>query len=404
MIEKKFRCCFYVSLICVFNYTPGQSIQIQPPEIETMVGIYGHSIDLTSDGGFIVAGYIKYQSRGFRDHDLWILKADSAGREEWHRTFGGKSTDRGYSVRQTADGGYIVAGETHSFGNGYQFLLIKTDAHGNDEWHRTFGGSGTDRAYELDITSDGGFILAGFTDSKGQGKDDFLIIKLDSHGSVEWNQKYGGKGIDRAYSIRQEKNGGYVVLGNTDSKGAGKSDIWLVRLDSDGTAVWDTTFGGALADEGRCVRQASDGGFFISGTVYDETLHRGDLAVMKLDEKGSLQWQQVLGGPVTEKGERLIETADGGVAVVGYTDSYGAGYADVWLVKLDRDGKMRWAETFGGATTDWGYDIKQAADGGFLISGISKSTGYRATDVWIICTDAEGYKKWDRVFREPEPD
>lgn len=393
-------CHTFLFLVCLRATMSGQSIQTQPPGIETLVGIYGHSIDLTSDGGFIVAGYIKYQTRGFRDHDLWLLKADSSGNEEWRRTFGGKSTDRGYSVSQTPDGGYIVTGETHSFGGGYQMFVIKTDSSGREDWYKSMGGIGTERAYEVDVTSDGGFVLAGFTDSEGAGNDDFWVVRLNALGGVEWQETYGGSGMERAYSVQQVTDGGYVVLGNTDSKGNGRSDIWILRLNPSGAVLWDTTFGGSLADEGRCVRQTSDGGFVVSGTIYDEKLKRSDLAVIKLDQNGVPQWQKNLGGKITEKGERIIETQDGGFAVVGYTDSYGAGYQDLWLVKLNGQGRPEWDKTFGGSTTDWGYDLKQTVGGDILISGISKSTGYRATDVWILCTDASGSRKWERVFRE----
>jgi hypothetical protein len=189
-------------------------------------------IQHTSDSGFIIAGWTFSQGPGFRGN-AWLVKTDSLGNEQWNKVFGGTGVDRGYSIQQTTDGGYILTGFTDSFGAGlYDMLLIKTDNSGNQEWMKTFGGSGRDYGYSVQQTMDGGYIAAGYTLSFGAGGDDFYIVKTDANGNQEWFKTYGGSASDVAYAIQVTADGGYIITGHTLSYGTGLHDVWLIRLET----------------------------------------------------------------------------------------------------------------------------------------------------------------------------
>jgi len=191
-----------------------------------------YSIQQTSDGGYIVAGVTA--SFGTGDEDVFLLKTDASGNLQWAETFGGVYFDVAYSVQQTSDGGYIVAGYTYSFGAGsYDVFLLKTDASGNLQWAKTFGGSGGDYAWSVQQTSDGGYIVAGFTGSFGAGGDVFLL-KTDASGNLQWAKTFGGSDYDRTYSVQQTIDGGYIVAGRTSSFGAGGYDAFLLKTDANG--------------------------------------------------------------------------------------------------------------------------------------------------------------------------
>ena len=194
---------------------------------------YASSVQQTSDGGYIVAG--KTYSFGAGWYDIFFIKTDASGNVQWTKTYGGTDWDDAYSVQHTSDGGYIVAGETYSFGAGWSdIFFIKTDASGNVQWAKTYGGTNYDEAYSVQQTSDGGYILAGYTQSFGAGYGDIFLVKTDANGNVQWAKTYGGTSSDWASSVQQTSDGGYIVAGYTSSFGAGWSDIFLIKTDANG--------------------------------------------------------------------------------------------------------------------------------------------------------------------------
>ena len=178
----------------------------------------------------------------------------------WNKTFGGAIKDQAYSLVQSSDGGFAIAVETTSFGaGGWDVMLVKTDVYGNMQWYKTYGGAGTDYVNSVILTADGGYLLTGHTNSWGAGGYDVNVIKTDSLGNLQWNKTYGGAGQDRAYGAIRTSDGGYALAGYTDSYGAGLTDYYLIKIDFAGNMQWNKTYGGTNGDNAFAVVQTSDG-------------------------------------------------------------------------------------------------------------------------------------------------
>jgi len=249
-----------------------------------------------------------------------------------------------------------------------------------EEWNKTFGGTGGDYAKSVQQTSDGGYALAGGTDSYGAGSSDFWLVKTDSSGEKQWDKTFGGTRWDYAYSVQQTSDGGYILAGHTYSYGAGSSDFWLVKTDSSGEKQWDKTFGGTGWDSAYSVQQTSDGGYILAGHTFSYSASYSDFWLVKTDSSGEKQWDKTFGGTGDDYAYSVQQTSDGGYILAGYTDySYGTGYYDFWLVKTDSSGEKQWDKTFGGAGDDYATSVQQTSDGGYILAGHTYSS-----DFWLV--------------------
>ena len=344
---------------------------------------WGWRVQQTADGGYIIAGTTRSYGAGIAD--VWLIKTGAVGDELWNKTFGGLDFDRGYWVQQTSDGGYLIAGRTSSYGAGsYDVWLIKTDASGDEQWNKTFGGSESDYGYCVQQTSDGGYLIAGTTYSYGAGSEDVWLIKADASGDEQWNKTFGGSGYDGGYCVQQTSDSGYITAGYTRSYGAGDRDVWLIKTDSDGNEQWNKTFGGSGDDYGYSAQQTSDGGYIIAG--YTESYGAGgdDAWLIKTDAGGDELWNKTFGGSGGDYSYSVQQTSDGGYTIAGETRSYGAGDYDGWLIKTDASGDELWNKTFGDSDYDGGYGVQQTTDGGYAIAGCTDSYGAGGENVWLI--------------------
>jgi len=252
----------------------------------------------------------------------------------WSRTFGGSGSDGCSSVQQTTDGGYILGGETTSYGaGGSDFWLVKVDADGDSPWSRTFGGSDDDVCFSVQKTTDGGYILGGMTMSYGAGECDFWLVKTDANGDSLWSRTFGGSSNDICWSVQQTTDGGYILAGYTWSYGAGYWDFWLIRTDANGDSLWSRTFGGSDYDACSSVQQTTDGGYILGGGTNSYGAGGLDFYLVKTDAGGTQLWDTTFGGSSDDVCLSVQQTPGGGYILGGYTGSYGAGSEDFWLVK-----------------------------------------------------------------------
>lgn len=324
----------------------------------------------------------------------------------WNRTFGGPQHDWGRSLVQTNDGGYAVAGFTRSFGAGIEdVFLVKTDANGYILWNKTYGGPNADFGLSMVQTADGGYAIAGFTGSFGAGLIDAYLIKTDANGNLAWSKTYGGTNDDSANSVIQMSDGGYTIAGSTSSFGAGLSDVFLFRTDANGAMLWNKTYGGTNDDYGYSVIQTVDGGYAIVG----ETASYGggglDVFLVKTDAIGVLQWNKTYGGADHDIGYSMVQASDSGYAIAGITGSYGAGGYDAYLIKTLANGDMQWNKTYGGPSFDDWHGIVKASGGGYALAGrMILSSDLSDDDMVLAITDANGVMLWNKTWGGKDPD
>jgi len=390
-------------LILAFNVQQTESLYPPPTEWTRTYGVIenhdeARSIIQTIDGGYAMLGFTQHWLTGWAyTEDFWLVKTDPSGNVEWNRTYGAPTCvhlESGTSVVQTDDGGYALAGYISTEGDppsDYDFLLIKTDSLGSMEWNCTYGGADFDIALSVVQTSDGGYALAGYTNSFGAGSSDCWLVKTDAKGNLQWNRTYGGADYDFAYSMVLTSDDGYVLAGCTESYGAGNRDVWLIKTDSAGSMEWNQTYGGTNDDYGYSVVQTSDGGYAVAGTTLSFGAGEIDVWMVKTDSAGNAMWNQTYGGMQIDEAFSLVQASDDGYALLGRTNSFGA--CDYWLVKTDSTGIMEWSQTYGGPLGDIGKSVVQTVDGGYAMAGYSNyyiNSSYAVVDFWLVKTCSGG--------------
>ncbi len=436
------------------------TVYSQAPTIEWQkvyggaIGETPNSICQTSDGGFILAG-ISFSMAGAGDitqnsvnnkSDIWIIKITSLGVKQWQRKIRADSMfDSRPKIKQTPDGGYIIGIDSDS-GVGYDktvpskgasdYWILKLDSIGTIIWQKSIGGAGPESLSNLELTTDGGYIISGDSSSTASGdktenrinnSNDYWIVKLDSIGNVVWDNTIGGNFNDNNPVVKPTIDGGYIVSGYSDSNSSvdktqnsyGNYDYWVVKLDANGVVQWDKTIGGDYVDYSIWLVQSSDGNYYISGFSFSgvsglktEPNHQGDIWIVKLDSSGNILWENTIGGNYSEEFPYIYTTNDGGIimlcnsvsdisgdktqnnrgiSVTTFTDQE---TPDYWMVKLDSNGIVQWDKTIGGNLRDsiFGNNVLQTSDGGFIVGGSSSSlisgdktiTNYGSPNFWIL--------------------
>ncbi len=385
----------------------------------------GNSIIHASDGGYIVAGSTGSNDGDVYDNhgrtDYLITKLNNNGDPEWQRCYGGSQEDEANSIIKTYDNGYVVAGYSGSddgdvSGNqgSYDYWIVKFDEWGNMEWQKSLGGSDNDIAYSIVQTTDAGYVVAGRTysgdgDVSGNhGGEDIWIVKLDRYGNLEWQKCFGGSSNERANSIIQTSDGGYAIAGYSNSNDSdvsgnhGDYDYWILKLDNGGNLEWQKCYGGSNMEKARSIIQSYDGGYAIAGYANsndgDVSGNHGysDYWILKLSNIGDLEWQKCFGGSYPDEANSIIQLSNGEYSVAGVTYSANGdvsgnhGNGDYWILKLDQTGELELQKCFGGSNLDYGKSIIRSIDGRYTVTGYSSSSdgdvtgNHGETDIWVI--------------------
>ena len=349
----------------------------------------GYSVHQTSDGGFIVAG--STNSSGAGGSDAWLIRLDPSGQVIWQKAYGTVGEEFAVGAQQTSDGGFVVSGFTGPVGFAGNAWIFKTDATGNVQWQNMYGGFGC-CLLPMQQTSDNGFIVAGFTDNSGMG--DVQVLRLNSTGAVMWARTYGNPtAFDAAFSLQTMPDGGFVVAGITNGyavNGLIAGDFWVFKIDATGDIVWQHAYGGSGADYAISMAKTSDNGLIVAGWTNSFGAGGNDAWLLRLDNSGGVIWQKAYGGTGDDMASTVEQTSDGGFIVAGSTNSSGAGGQDAWLFKLNPKGNIVWQKTYGGPADDHAISAQQTTDGGFVVAATTSSFGNGNSDIWILKLKQDG--------------
>lgn len=402
---------------------------------------FSTAFEATTDGGYILGGYSTSNISGEKTEnsngqiDIWIVKVDDSGNIQWQNTIGGAGDDYLISMQQTSDGGYIVGAgsdsnisgdKTENSRGGLDYWLLKLDASGNITWQKTYGGNQPEFDTYIVETADGGYFVGGYSDSDvngdktdpTNGQRDFWALKLDSSGNLVWQNSIGGSLVDRPQAAFQTTDGGFIIGGFSNSPSSGDktennrggNDYWIVKLDASGTLQWNRTFGGNDSDVFRDMIQLADGGYLVGG--YSKSNISGDKTensqgdydawILKLDSSGNMLWQNTIGGSGIDYPRDVIQLSDGTFMVACWSNSNisgdktqnsNGGY-DYWLLKLNSAGGIISQNSIGGSADESGSYILPTTDGNFAmfcssdsnISGDKSENSRGLDDYWIFKT------------------
>jgi predicted secreted protein len=385
------RCTLYalrlIPFFCIPFSIPYSMLSAQPPDT-LWARTYGgtnidvaYSVSQTSDGGYIATGYTN--SFGAGQQDAYLVRINSIGDTVWTKTFGGASMDGTHFVREASDHGYVLAGYTESLGGGGKNMyFIKTDSSGNAEYARTYATPLMDVAYAFCETPDSGYIFVGYRDGpSGWVKGDLWILKTDATLDTAWTREYGGAGEDYGVTIQQTLDGNYIIAGITSSFGANGKNVWIVKIASNGDTLWTKVYGNNLEDVGYGVCSTSDSGYIVAGYINGTgQWTAGDLWLLRTDANGDTLWTKIYGTGGEDFGWDVYETSDGGYVVAGSSAN------QMWLLRTDASGDTIWTQKYGGAGMEAALALGMTSDGGYIIGGYTTSFGFGSNDFWIIKT------------------
>ncbi len=351
----------------------------------------GVTVEEVVNGGYILTGYTTDGKYG--GEDVFLIRTDAKGNIIWRKTYGGKGNDNGWAVRQTDDGGFIILGFTDSFGNGgMDVYLVKTDPEGDVIWTKTFGSEKDEFGWDIRTTQDNGFIIAAQTNGYGNGDIDAYLIKTDSLGIEEWSNTFGGKKVDRIFSVQPTHDGGFIAGGITysyDNVGPNDRDGYLIKTDFSGKQEWYKTFGKNNYDVVHSVDLTNDGGFILTGygESFSTSKNNRDVYLIKTDSNGKHERIKTYGGLDEERGIKGLQTENGDFVVIGFTKEGN----NLYLLKTNINGEKLWTRTYGeNDKMDFGYTVKETSDGGLILIGHSESLENGQASVLLIKTDEQG--------------
>ena len=312
------------------------------------------------------------------------------GYEEWSKDIGGDDTEHFKAIQETSDGGFIVVGYVEPFTrDDHDLYIVKTDSMGNLEWSKVYGDTKDDDAYDVVQASDGGYVVVGSTKSYGAGLTDLWVIRTDEQGELIWEKILGGAKNDVAYSIIVLDSGEYLLTGSTASYGSGNGDVWVLKMNDDEDILWNITLGGPKNDVGREIISTTDDGFMIVGDTSSYGAGWNDVWLIKMNADGAVSWNQTYGGMGNDNGRSIKETGEGFI-IAGNSDSFGSNLVDGYVVNVDSEGTLVWEQTFGGSSDDYAESIELYTDEGYLVTGYTSSTGTGESDVWLFSVSHDG--------------
>lgn len=377
------------------------------------------SIIKTNDGGYIISGFTQsvdgdITNKFLDNFDALVLKYDSQDNLEWSSIYGGSDNEKASKIIQDTSGGYILVGfssstdgDLSSNAGANDIWVVKLNSSGSILWQKSYGFSGNDYGFSIVQTADGGYFIGGIIDvsaSSGAGNDrpevrsskhaggDYWGLRLDSNGNKIWRRYFGGTFTDSAYDVIETQDNGFLLVGSSDSEDVdissnkGTYDYWIVKVNKDGDRVWEKSYGGNQIDEARSVINSSDGNFLILGDSrsndgdVSSSNGAGDVWLIKISQDGNLIWEKSYGGSSFDAGRQIISSSVGGYLLTGNSRSLDGdlntnnGQNDVWVIKVDENGKLEWQESFGGSDIDLSYSIAELNDQSIIIVGESSSS------------------------------
>lgn len=371
-----------------------RSVSGQQIKFRNVMGNVGHDIGMsaqqTFDLGYIVCG--STTSVGSGNTDIYIIKTDSLGIPVNETSIGGINVDRGTCIKQTADSGYVVAGYSNDLGNngGYDICVIKLDAKLQVKWKKNYGGTDWDFGNYIQQTSDGGYIICGGTYSYGKGDEDYFLIKTDAAGDTLWTRTYGGPFQDEAKSVRETSDGGYILTGFSMSKDT-LGDFYTVKTNSIGDTVWTNTFGGTKADFANDIIEVQGGGYVVGGETQSIGSGKSDGIALEITTLGQSGRTFLGGGKEDDKIVSLTQRKDGKIAFAGTTFSYGLPKGDVYFGIISHDLFFNFSTTYGSKGKETVGSVACTADKGFIICGTTNGFRNFLDDIYLIKTDSTGF-------------
>lgn len=365
---------------------------------------FGMSVQQTTDGGYILFGQTFSYGNGAQD--MYLIKTDDQGNEQWSQTYGSANYEFGISAQQTTDGGYILCGAYSGLGND-SLALIKTDISGNEIWNKRYSGTiGRDVGQFVQQTSDGGFIAVGFTGPSFA--EHIYMVKTDINGNEQWSKVHVSTGREYAVGVIQTSDGGFAMVGETNSTGFGGKDMFLVKTNNTGDTAWTKTYGTPLDEIGRSIYITSDNGFILLGY---EDFSGGNLYIVKTDAFGNEQWSKHYGGTGWDMGHSVQQTSDGGYILAGHKENTTDGTHDMYCIKTDNAGIVEWEYSYPKGIISDANSIQQTTDGGYILLGSTTDTvGGINSDMYLVKIDGlgqisiyENYLTTINVFAYPNP-